>query len=100
MESALSGFATNGDGAFVRTESDSHGTRVRVAIADRMVNASCVNCHNSHPDSPKKDWKLHDVRGVLEVEASIDPQLAANQAMLSRIALLALGGVGVILTTV
>jgi hypothetical protein len=100
MESALASFATNGDGAFVRTESDGHGTRVRVAIADKMVNASCVNCHNSHPDSPKKDWKLNDVRGVLEVEASIDSQLAANRAMLLQIAFITLGGVGLIIITV
>jgi signal transduction histidine kinase len=25
---------------------------------------SCVACHNSHPQSPKQDWKVGDVRGV------------------------------------
>lgn len=25
---------------------------------------SCVDCHNSHPDSPKTDWKTGDVRGL------------------------------------
>ena len=24
----------------------------------------CVSCHNEHPDSPKKDWKLNDVMGA------------------------------------
>jgi len=24
----------------------------------------CVACHNSHPDSPKRDWKVGDIRGV------------------------------------
>lgn len=28
---------------------------------------SCVACHNVHPDSTKKDWKIGEVRGVLEV---------------------------------
>lgn len=28
---------------------------------------SCVACHNSHPDSPKRDWKVGDVRGIQEV---------------------------------
>ena len=26
--------------------------------------AACVNCHNEHPDSPKKDWVLNDVMGA------------------------------------
>lgn len=28
---------------------------------------ACVTCHNSHPDSPKRDWKVGDVRGIQEV---------------------------------
>ncbi|MFM7312795.1 MAG: DUF3365 domain-containing protein [Cyanobium sp.] len=28
---------------------------------------ACVSCHNSHPDSPKRDWKVGDVRGIQEV---------------------------------
>jgi len=39
---------------------------LRYATADRM-RPSCVQCHNQHPDSPKRDWKVGDVRGVLEV---------------------------------
>ena len=32
-----------------------------------IMGAACVNCHNSHPDSPKRDWKVGDVRGIQEV---------------------------------
>lgn len=32
------------------------------------MGAACVQCHNSHPDSPKKDWKIGDVRGLQEIE--------------------------------
>jgi len=28
---------------------------------------SCIKCHNTHPQTPKSDWELGDVRGVLEV---------------------------------
>ena len=28
---------------------------------------ACVECHNSHPETPKKDWKVGDLRGVLEI---------------------------------
>ena len=36
------------------------------ATAD-LMRPQCVGCHNSHPDSPKTDWGVGDVRGVLEV---------------------------------
>ncbi len=53
---------------------------VRVALADTMTQAGCVSCHNSHIDTPKNDWKLGDIRGVLEVQIPIDDQiLAAKQ---------------------
>jgi serine/threonine protein kinase len=39
---------------------------LRYATARRMK-ASCVQCHNSHPDSPRTDWKVGEVRGVLEI---------------------------------
>ena len=42
------------------------------------MRASCVECHNSHLDSPKTDWKIGDVRGVLEVSLPLD--IAAAQA--------------------
>jgi class 3 adenylate cyclase len=42
-------------------------TQVRL-IAPVLMSAACVACHNSHPDSPKKDWKIGDVRGLQEVE--------------------------------
>jgi len=40
--------------------------RVRLA-APVVMAAACVACHNSHPDSPKRDWKVGDVRGLQEV---------------------------------
>ncbi len=50
---------------------------VRVALADTMSQQGCVNCHNSHPQTPKNDWKLNDVRGVLEVQVPIENELAS-----------------------
>ena len=32
-----------------------------------IMETGCVACHNTHPDSPKKDWQVGDVRGALEV---------------------------------
>ncbi|WP_411870836.1 DUF3365 domain-containing protein [Vulcanococcus limneticus] len=32
-----------------------------------LMRKACVSCHNVHPDSPKRDWKVGDVRGIQEV---------------------------------
>jgi uncharacterized protein DUF3365 len=35
--------------------------------ADVAVTAACVECHNAHPSSPKKDFKVGDVMGALVI---------------------------------
>ena len=35
--------------------------------ADVAVTAACVECHNGHPNSPKKDFKVGDVMGGLVI---------------------------------
>jgi PAS domain S-box-containing protein len=37
-----------------------------------VMQESCVNCHNSHPDSPFTDWRVGDIRGVQEVSLESD----------------------------
>jgi methyl-accepting chemotaxis protein len=74
---------------FSRRETVDGRAVVRVAMADKMVAKGCVTCHNAHPDTPKNDWKLDDVRGVLEVDMAIEPQLAAGRSLANRIALFA-----------
>ena len=37
---------------------------------------ACVTCHNAHPESPKHDWKIGDVRGIQEI--IITQPFAAN----------------------
>jgi hypothetical protein len=39
---------------------------LRYAVARRMAPA-CLRCHNNHPDSPRRDWREGDVRGVQEI---------------------------------
>ena len=58
----------------VNKENDN--TVLRVAISDQMQVQTCVDCHNNHPLTPKSDWKLGDVRGVLEMSIDISSQLA------------------------
>jgi adenylate cyclase len=49
--------------------------RVRL-IGPVVMEAACVACHNSHPESPKRDWRIGDVRGIQEV--TIAQPIAAN----------------------
>lgn len=86
----------------VRIIETDDGRVLRYAIADRM-RASCVQCHNEHPDTPRKDWKEDDVRGVLEVEIPLDQaeaQAGRNLRDSSALMLLlaVLGGVVVVYT--
>jgi hypothetical protein len=37
------------------------------AIPDKMTVVACVNCHNTHPQSPKTGWALGDVRGAISI---------------------------------
>jgi tRNA A-37 threonylcarbamoyl transferase component Bud32 len=52
---------------------------LRYAVARRMQEA-CVRCHNSHPDSTKRDWQVGDVRGVLEIIRPLDGDMARTRA--------------------
>jgi hypothetical protein len=45
----------------------------------RVMKASCITCHNHHPQSPKKDWQAGDVRGVLEIIRPLDRDIARTQ---------------------
>ena len=73
----------NPGATFARNEVRDGRQIVRVAMADTMAVQACVNCHNTDAQSPKKNWNLGDVRGVLEVASVIDTQLA-NGAKLSN----------------
>ena len=43
------------------------GQRVVRYAQARVMERTCVECHNTHPRSPRKDWKEGDVRGVLVI---------------------------------
>ena len=82
---AMAFFKNEPDSPFVKQEKYEGMDVVRVAVADKMIAKACVNCHNSRHDTPKNDWKLNDVRGVLEVISPISSQLANNSSMLNKV---------------
>ena len=70
-EEALAWLEKNPSGTFHRIERRDGMPVMRLAKADIMVNETCTTCHNSHPDSPRRDWKVGDVRGALAVSIPI-----------------------------
>ncbi len=50
-------------------------TVMRFLAPDRAVAANCVSCHNAHPLSPKRDFKLNDIMGGIEVSIPIESSL-------------------------
>jgi len=63
---ALGRLRQNSNQQLARTTSSVFTDGVRL-IAPVIMEQPCVNCHNSHPESPKTDWKVGDVRGIQEV---------------------------------
>src|SRR6185312_7413460 len=45
-------------------------------IVPVVMGQACVSCHNTHPDSPKRDWKVGDVRAIQEI--TITQAIASN----------------------
>ena len=60
---------------------------LRYATAD-LMRPACVDCHNTHPETPKDDWEVGDVRGVLEVITPLDVPFAATRSGLVDTAVL------------
>lgn len=81
--------------------------RVTGSIFDRSVRlvtpvvmeAGCVSCHNAHPGSPKRDWKVGDVRGLQEFTARqpITASVFAFKYLLLYLALAATAGLSLVL---
>jgi hypothetical protein len=47
-------------------------TYFQAIYADRAVSKACVNCHNTHLLSPKRDRKLGDVMGGIIISFPVD----------------------------
>jgi Protein of unknown function (DUF3365) len=65
----------------VRTDPDQPYTRVvrqdekrvyQAMYADVAVTQACIGCHNADPRSPKRDFKLRDVMGAVEITIPLE----------------------------
>jgi class 3 adenylate cyclase len=73
--SALQALRSHADQQLAEVSGSLLSDRVR-HITPVIMEGACVACHNTHPDSPKRDWKIGDVRGIQEV--TVAEPIAAN----------------------
>ncbi|HEX5777786.1 MAG TPA: adenylate/guanylate cyclase domain-containing protein, partial [Xanthobacteraceae bacterium] len=79
-----------------------HGTLFESVIrlaTPVIMGATCVSCHNSHPDSPRTDWKVGDVRAIQEitVRQPIGANVFSFKYLLAYFFLVGLAGLSFIL---
>ena len=55
----------NPDSPYTATVTRDGKALFQAIYADKAVSQSCVGCHNAHPGSPRRDFKLRDVIGGL-----------------------------------
>ena len=91
---ALAFLRQNPNQDFVRFEKQNGHTTLRYGEAS-LMKATCVACHNTHPDSPKKDWEVGDVVGVWEITQPLDSLVAKVNSGLSGTFVM-LGGLSVL----
>jgi class 3 adenylate cyclase len=72
---ALTALRENKQSAVYNISGSMLDRRVRL-ITPVVMSGPCVACHNTHPDSPKRDWKVNDVRGIEEF--TVSQPLASN----------------------
>jgi hypothetical protein len=75
------------------------GRRSLVYATARRMEDSCVKCHNGDERSPKRDWKVGDVVGVLKIVRPLDREIARTQAGL-RGAFILMGSISALLVAV
>lgn len=93
---ALTALRENPDEPFYQFDEVNGRDVLRYAVSDRM-RTSCVSCHNSHPQSPKTDWRVGDVRGVLHVSVPVEDSASHLHSGMQKLFLLmiVMGGTGV-----
>jgi serine/threonine protein kinase len=79
------------------------GQRVVRYAQARVMKRTCIECHNAHPQTPRRDWQEGDVRGVLVIirplgkeEARVGETLQLALLLSAAVSGLLLGG-GVLL---
>jgi signal transduction histidine kinase len=92
----------NPEQSFYRVEQVDGRQSLRFATAARMQQ-ECVNCHNESVDSPKRDWQVGQVGGIVEIVYPLETlehmtgmDWVDSYGMMGVLVLLWLGGFGLV----
>ena len=83
------------DQPFYRFETHDDLPVLRYAVADLMREA-CVDCHNTHPQTPRKGWQAGDLRGILEITVPLTLSLKLARENLIRTGIMMVGITGLV----
>jgi hypothetical protein len=72
-QTGLDAVLKNPDTRYSGVVTEEEHTYFQAIYADLAVTQACIGCHNAHPNSPKKDFKLHDVMGAVVISFPIEP---------------------------
>lgn len=87
---ALETFRKSGKSRNSVTEISGSILRRQIHMAVPVVmGTACVGCHNAHPQSPKRDWKVGDIRGIQSI--SLEQPIADNVLSFKYLLLYLLG---------
>jgi len=75
---AVADLGRNPDQPFYRFEALRGRPALRYATA-RVMEANCINCHNGDSNSTKRDWKVGEVGGVLEIIRPLDRDISRTR---------------------
>ena len=78
---ALQKISTSAQDSFFQFRIGADGREQAYYAEAVKMQASCVSCHNNHPQSPRKDWKVGDVRGIQEIILTEDLVSADDQKL-------------------
>lgn len=71
-QTGLEAVVRNPDQAFYIEEELGGRSYFTAIYSDRATLSACASCHNQHPRSPKKDFKLGDVMGAIVVRVPLE----------------------------
>ena len=71
---------------YIWTDSQNGQAVFNAVYPDLAVTKSCASCHNSHPKSPKRDFKRGDVMGAIHISFPISKKPGASPAKNPQIA--------------
>ncbi len=100
---ALIALRKNPDMPYYRFEDFEGRLSLRYAAAVHM-GKGCVACHNTHPQSPKTDWKVGEVRGIQEIIRPLENVVAETRAglkdtflLMTLVGVIGLGGLTLVM---